>query len=93
MDVQRRCFLATRIRRFDSTAVRVCPSSHGHRRVTGEGYLARGHSPLSRSRARASFGFSVFPGGNARVRVQMSAAIEAERIAAPDKVGKELGLL
>ena len=60
--------------------------------MTVEGYPAPGHSPFSASRVRASFGFPVFPGGNARIRVQMSAAIEAERSAAPDKVGKELGL-
>ena len=43
------------------------------------------------------FGFPVVPEGTARVRVQMSAAIEEEHIdralAAFEKVGKELGLL
>jgi hypothetical protein len=43
--------------------------------------------------ARTSFGFPVVRGGNARVRTQMSAATEAERIAARDEVGKELGQL
>ena len=53
--------------------------------------------PLWRSWASASFGFRVVPGGNARVRVQISAVIEEEHIdralAASDKVGKEWGLL
>ena len=43
------------------------------------------------------FGFPVVPEGTARVRVQMSAAIEGEHIEraleAFEKVGKELGLL
>ena len=43
------------------------------------------------------FGFPVVPEGTARIRVQMSAAIEEEHIeralAAFEKVGKELGLL
>ena len=43
------------------------------------------------------FGFPVVPEGTARVRVQMSAAIEEEHmdraLAAFEKVGKELGLL
>ncbi len=43
------------------------------------------------------FGFPVVPEGTARVRVQMSAAIEEEHIdralAAFEKVGKELGLI
>ncbi len=43
------------------------------------------------------FGFPVVPEGTARVRVQMSAAIEPEHIeralAAFEKVGRELGLI
>ena len=43
------------------------------------------------------FGYPVVPEGTARVRVQMSAAIEEEHIeralSAFEKVGKELGLL